>query len=198
MQKSARILGQEYGMTAEEMNRALVKQGFLEGEPGDYRPTEKALKYVQEKDFHRGTGGYDHYNRYWTTRTFDESIMDELDITPEVKKEIREELSAVRQARRAARSLAEERAERDYLDSMAAKEAAEKAAQEADIRYEEILDRIKTATGVTVAILGLAALGYSAYRAYPHIKSWWHNRKFKGIEEHIDEPEEEVIDESEK
>ena len=39
MQVSARILGQDYGLTAEEMNRVLVKLGFLEGTPGDYSLT---------------------------------------------------------------------------------------------------------------------------------------------------------------
>jgi len=43
MQVSARILGQDYGLTAEEMNRVLVKQGFLQGIPGDYSVTQKVL-----------------------------------------------------------------------------------------------------------------------------------------------------------
>lgn len=43
MQVSARILGRDYGVTAEEMNRILFKQGFLSGEPGDYGLTEKVL-----------------------------------------------------------------------------------------------------------------------------------------------------------
>ena len=80
MQISARTLGQEYGLTAEEMNRVLAKQGFLKGKPGDYSVTQKALQYAVEKDFHRGTGGYASYNLYWTTRTFDDSIKEALDV----------------------------------------------------------------------------------------------------------------------
>ena len=84
MQVSARILGRDYGLTAEEMNRVLVKQGFLQGRPGDYSVTQKALQYAAEKDFHRGTGGYASYNRYWTTRTFDDSIKNVLNISSEL------------------------------------------------------------------------------------------------------------------
>lgn len=84
MQVSARILGQDYGLTAEEMNRVLVKLGFLKGSPGDYSLTEKAMQYAVEKDFHRGTGGYSCYNRYWTTRTFDNSIKEVLDVSAEL------------------------------------------------------------------------------------------------------------------
>jgi hypothetical protein len=39
MQVSARILGQDYGLNAQEMNRVLVKEGFLTGQPGDYSLT---------------------------------------------------------------------------------------------------------------------------------------------------------------
>lgn len=57
MQVSARILGQDYGLTAEEMNRVLVKLGFLKGSPGDYSLTEKAMQYAVEKDFTEGQAG---------------------------------------------------------------------------------------------------------------------------------------------
>ena len=50
MQVSATILGKDYGVNGEEMNRILVKQGFLRGQPGNYSVTEKALKYATEKD----------------------------------------------------------------------------------------------------------------------------------------------------
>lgn len=65
------------------MNRVLVKEGFLTGQPGDYSLTEKAMNFAKEQDFHRGTGGYSWYNRYWTTRTFDDSIKKLLNVTPE-------------------------------------------------------------------------------------------------------------------
>lgn len=72
--KSAIILGQDYGLNGQKMNKVLVKHVFLIGLLGDYSITEKGQKFVQLKDIHRGTGGYAHFNRYWTQRTFDDSI----------------------------------------------------------------------------------------------------------------------------
>ena len=72
MGKSARTLGREFGKTAQEMNLLLKEHGYLGGEPGAYDLTEKGARYGQEQDHHRGTGGYAHYNRYWTTRTWND------------------------------------------------------------------------------------------------------------------------------
>ena len=78
MGKSARLLGMEFGKTAREMNELLKQHGYLEGSPGAYGLSEKGKQFGQEEDHHRGVGGYDHYNRYWTTRTWDESVLDGL------------------------------------------------------------------------------------------------------------------------
>lgn len=86
--RSARILGQDYGLTAVEMNFLLKEEGFLDGEPGAYRLTEKAKRYADEQDHHRGPGGYSWYNRDWETRTWDPAITDELDISDERKRQI--------------------------------------------------------------------------------------------------------------
>lgn len=85
MGKSARILGQENGLTSQEMNYILKKEGYLNGDVGDYCVTAKGAPFANEKDFHRGTGGYAQYNRYWTTRTWNERIQDELHITDDMK-----------------------------------------------------------------------------------------------------------------
>ena len=100
MQKTASGLGRGLGLTGAELNCILKNQGFLTGEPGDYTPTEKAADYVEERDYHRGCGGYSWYNRSWTTRAFDETIMDELDINDDVISEVRDELRKKRAARR--------------------------------------------------------------------------------------------------
>ena len=78
---SARTLGQQYGLTAAEMNRVLVKKGILAGNPGDYYLTELGDLYGATKHFHRGCGGSAQYNRYWSERTYDESIKNVLNIT---------------------------------------------------------------------------------------------------------------------
>lgn len=50
---SARVLGEKFGLTAQEMNRVLVKFGVLEGTPGNYCLTELGKKYATVKDYHR-------------------------------------------------------------------------------------------------------------------------------------------------
>lgn len=70
MGKSARVLGQEFGRTAREMNELLKKHGYLYGNPGAYGLTEKGQQYAEEQYHSRGTGGYAHYNRSWETRTW--------------------------------------------------------------------------------------------------------------------------------
>lgn len=60
------------------MNALLFDHGYLDGGPGDYSLTEKGKPYGSEKDHHRGTGGYSSYNANWTTRTWDDGIVDAL------------------------------------------------------------------------------------------------------------------------
>ena len=96
MRKSARILGKENCLTSQEMNYILKKEGFLSGNTGEYSVTDKGEPFAEEKDFHRGTGGYDHYNRYWSNRTWDESIENELNITDDMKKEARNAVAKAR------------------------------------------------------------------------------------------------------
>ena len=155
MQVSARILGQEYGLTAEEMNRVLVKQGFLQGTPGDYSVTQKALQYVVEKDFHRGTGGYACYNRYWTTRTFDDSIKEVLDVSAELINEVRGEIAADRAARYAAQAAARAQANTDFLSKQAAEKAAKEVAERSALETEELIAKLKKAGKISLIVGGV-------------------------------------------
>lgn len=75
MGKSARILGEDYGLNAQETNQMLKDQGFLDGDPGAYFVTAKGAQFANETDFHRGPGGYARYNCDWTQRTWDDSIV---------------------------------------------------------------------------------------------------------------------------
>ncbi|MER6346780.1 hypothetical protein ACWC10_36710 [Streptomyces sp. NPDC001595] len=70
MGKSARVLGQEFGRTAREMNELLKDHGYLYGSPGAYGLTEKGQRYGEETYHSRGTGGYAQYNPSWETRTW--------------------------------------------------------------------------------------------------------------------------------
>lgn len=177
MQVSARILGQDYGLNAQEMNRVLVKEGFLTGQPGDYSLTEKAMNFAKEQDFHRGTGGYSWYNRYWTTRTFDDSIKKLLNVTPELKEEVRSEIAAEQAARYAAQAEARAQADAEFLT----KQAAEKAKKEADSieteETEELIRKYEKAGVVGLLVIGGAAICYGIYKTAPKAKKWWKARK---------------------
>lgn len=72
MGKSARVLGQEFGRSAREMNQLLKEHGYLDGEPGAYQLTEKGKQYGENQYHSRGTGGYAHNNRNWETRTWND------------------------------------------------------------------------------------------------------------------------------
>ncbi len=153
--RSARILGQDYGLTAVEMNFLLKEEGFLDGEPGAYRRTEKGKRYADGQDHHRGPGGYSWYNRDWKTRTWDPAITDELDISDERKRQIQE-------AARAARRL----------------KAAARAAEAAESDSDTIEDGESNGSGpdpLTVAVgVALAAVSiYGIKKAAPHLKALW-------------------------
>ncbi|MGI5187638.1 hypothetical protein ACQEVI_05770 [Promicromonospora sp. CA-289599] len=75
MGKSASVLGFEFGRTAREMNELFKQHGYLEGEPGAYRLTDKGSQYAEEQYHSRGTGGYAHYNRSWETRTWNDATI---------------------------------------------------------------------------------------------------------------------------
>lgn len=170
MQLSARLLGREYGLTSEEMNRVLKKLNFLKGIPGSYEPTEKALPYVHIKNFHRGKGGYAHYNRYWSTRTYDESIKDVLEITNELISEVKAETAASRAAR--------------YVTQIADKGAGNFIKETTTNMPKlfgtpklKVTSRLKKAGKVGLIISGIVAAGYGIYKVVPHIKQWGINHK---------------------
>lgn len=55
---SATRLGNMVGKSGRETNSILKEQGFMEGEPGFYRPTEKGKPFCIEKAEDNGYGGY--------------------------------------------------------------------------------------------------------------------------------------------
>ncbi len=176
MQVSARVLGQDYGLTAEEMNRVLVKLGFLQGKPGNYSITQKTLQYAVEKDFHRGTGGYSCYNRYWTTRTFDDSIKNVLDVSPELINEVRGEISADRAARYVAQA-AREQANADFSAKQAAEKTAQELAKRTSREAAEASARWKNVGKTSLIVGGVIIIGYGIYKVSPKLKQWWSNHR---------------------
>lgn len=171
MSLSASRLGAEYGLTGEEMNRALAKLGFLKGNPGDYDLTPLGHAYATTKDFHRGTGGYAHYNRYWSTRSYDDSIKDAINMTSELVAEVKKEAADARAARYAAQAAARAKANADFLAKEAAKKAAEIAEAKASQEALKRVAKLKKAGKIGLIISGIAATGYGIYKLTPYVKS---------------------------
>lgn len=170
MGKSARLLGQEYGLTAEEMNWLLKEEGFLDGEPGAYYVTEKGAPYASESDFHRGVGGYSFYNRYWTQRTWDESIKEVLDVSPEMISASRQAIMIARQQRREAISAEQALSEKTS-------EPFDISRVPADGNGMSALIKTGIIAGGTLIVAGIS---YGFYKASPYIKKWW-NKKIRPL-----------------
>ncbi len=150
--KSARLLGQPYGLTAVEMNVLLKQEGYLGGDPGAYRVTPKGEPFAHEKDEHRGTGGYSWYNPQWETRSWDPRILDEINITPERRREVQESASEQRRQRAEARA-----AEEAALDA-----PADKAA----------VGRSMVDGRALLMLAGVVAIGVGLYKfAVPRLKA---------------------------
>lgn len=156
MRKSARILGQEYGLTAQEMNFLLKEEGFLEGKPGAYGVTEKGRAYAEEQDHHSGPGGCSWYNRDWATRTWDDGITAELDITQDRKRELRKAMADAKQT---------------------AAEPKTKIQPTEYASYDtEDAETPRISNPNLVAGIGALVVFYGAYKAAPYVKRLW-NRK---------------------
>lgn len=179
MNKSARILGQEYGLTAQEMNFLLKDEGYLEGVPGNYSVTKKGSDYAEEDDHHRGTGGYSWYNRHWTTRVWDERILDELNITDESKQQIRQKITL-------SKSMIKADKENVVLDLSKGPNPdsvfdTETNAMSYDFEdYSDMEEEDGSEDGAAIAV-GLLVI-YGVISAAPHVNRWWKNKAFPGIQ----------------
>jgi hypothetical protein len=76
MGKTATELGPEFGRTVREMNKLLKDHGFMEGDPGAYRPTELGRAFAQSHDFDNGYGGFTH--RQWGWLSWTDGLADAL------------------------------------------------------------------------------------------------------------------------
>lgn len=96
---SARNLGQKCGLTAEEMNVLLKEEGYLEGEPGNYSPTEKGKKYSEERGDGNEYGGKCAVGWHWFVWAL--SILDDINLSDERTADIREKTARERRERKA-------------------------------------------------------------------------------------------------
>ena len=168
----ATTLGQDYNLKGYEMNRVLIKLGFLQGEPGDYYPTDKGAEFFNQKNHHRGNGGYSHYNKYWSTISFDENIKEHLNITPELVDEVRIELRAERIARYNEQEIARQKANEYFFAKMAENDRAEELAKKAEEEYALRIENMKKTGVVCLVVIGGAIVVYGIYKTIPKIKKW--------------------------
>jgi hypothetical protein len=174
MRKSARILGQEFGLSAQEMNFILREEGFLDGVAGNYTVTEKGKKYAEEQDYHRGTGGYSHYNRYWTTRTWDDGIADELDITQERIRKTRQAVSSSKQK-------TNESVNESVYESV--DEGLPIECDDYSVEDVNTTDDNNDGVGEAITFIFLAVAAYEIYQvAAPHVKRLWGDKVAPGLE----------------
>lgn len=180
MRKSARLLGLDYGLTAQEMNYVLKEKGFLEGNPGGYSITEQGQPFAEEQDFHRGTGGYAQYNPRWTTRSWDESIANELDITDTLKHEAR---AAIAESKR--QQWDEIKAARAEADArfLASRQSDDYDSDDGAVHDASSSDEDSDALGIAIIIGGLLAIGYGVYKASPVVINWWKTKVSPKIKE---------------
>lgn len=75
---SARGIGRRLGLTAQQVNVALKEAGFLSGEPGAYGLTDRGAQFGKEHYHSNGVGGYSRYQVNYETRSWDESVIEEL------------------------------------------------------------------------------------------------------------------------
>ena len=171
MGKSARVLGQDYGLSAQEMNYVLKEQGFLDGEVGDYSLTEKGSLFAKETDYHRGPGGYAHYNRDWTNRTWDEDIENELSITDEVRTDAKVVIAQTRKEHWNEIKAAREEADAIFLESQRLRVGKTEGSE--DVQNQDGLGALEKG----IIIGGLLIIGYGIYKSVPHIINWWSEKK---------------------
>ncbi len=167
MGKSATSLGKELGLTAQEMNQLLKREGYLEGDPGAYSLTPKGEEFAEEDYFHRGPGGYSWYNREWTTTSWDESILDNLDLST---RNLQAAKDAAAEARRSA-AAAREALKNDYSS-----DDITNATEDTDIISDNSDDLLKDVAITIGAGILIGATVYGVKKAAPHVKHWWETK----------------------
>lgn len=154
---SARMIGERVKLGPQEVNFLLSRAGLLDGEPGAWRITKTGAHYATETLHERGTGGYSFMNPSWSITTWDESVLDVLDVSDEVKQWARQAAADRRKVLAATRRTAIAAAELSRSGAVGTPSAT-KAIQGA---------------GTTKAAAGALLLGaaYGVYKAVAFIRT---------------------------
>lgn len=162
MCKSARYLGRDVGLNAEEMNVWLKEEGYLEGEPGDYRVTEKGRPYATQRHWETGSPNHAGY----VSTSWKEEILNEIGpLSPERRRELSDSVAANR---------AEKKRQREEWEaSLAANgdDSLDDGQRDGNDASDSNGGKVAAAAITVIAVSFLAVKGAQA--AKPHVEKWW-------------------------
>lgn len=163
MVRSTAGLGREFGMNSQEMNILLRDEGYLEGEPGDWRPTEKGRDHASQ---HHWDVPSPMHAGYITTRWDDDVLEDIGPVSLERKREIRDEIAARR---------AEQRRQREELKAERESEPEDDFdSSDCVMADDEDIDIDGKTVGIAVAVIAGGILLAKGFKwAKPRVEKWW-------------------------
>lgn len=161
---SARVLGDEFGLSSQNMNLHLRDAGILEGNPGAYGLTAKGLEYGKDEYVDTGPN-----TGYWMT-TYNPAVLDELDLAPERAQQLRAAASAHRKHK-------VELSKANAVDLWATHPENPDNVSAYAGSPGGVDRRLVIAGGVAV----IALAGYGIWTVAPKLKKMWNDRKNRGI-----------------
>lgn len=158
--RSARVLGDQLGLNAMEVNLLLRHEGILEGEPGAYGLSDNGREYAGERYVETGPrSGYD-------LITYEPKIIDDLDTSPERLQQVRAEASAILRDRRESRKA-------NAIDLWP--NSPHNPDNQNNVTSEGVDPR-----AVVAVMLVVGAAAYGIWKAAPRVRKMWKDRKMRG------------------
>lgn len=163
MGRSTAALGRDLGLNSQEMNILLRDKGYLEGEPGDWKLTDKGREHAKQQHWDVPSSGH---AGYVTTR-WDDSVREDIgEVSPECKRQIDDEISA-----RRAEQHRQRQERQTALDNNGDDDSEDGYSYD---RYGEDAVIDGKAAGVAIAVLAIGFLGAKfAKWAKPRVEKWW-------------------------
>lgn len=162
MRKSARYLGRDVGLNAEEVNVWLKEEGYLEGEPGDYMVTEKGRPYATQRHWETGSPNHAGY----VSTSWKEEILNEIGpLSPERRRELSDSVAANRAEKKRQRE--------EWGASLAANgdDSLDDGQRDGNDASDSNGGKVAAAAITVIAVSFLAVKGAQA--AKPHVEKWW-------------------------
>ena len=163
MRKSAKYLGKDVGLNPQAMNVWLRREGFIEGEPGNYCVTDKGFPYARQTHWDAG----DSHNAGYPVVSWPEEILDKLGpLTPELRDSLNDEVDKHNARKR--REAEERRRELGKRYEEGNKRTVSPREKNDDASYDGDNAAVAIATAAVGAALA-AGLGW----AVPRAKKLW-------------------------